>query len=139
MHRGSARHLSRENPMSDPTTEAALRDMSRSIGGLESTVKTLVSTWQSQEAAASQGRRDLHQKVETMRDDVQKLGARVEVALKDIADIKPSVEAFENAKLQVRGAQTLGKFIWGGLAFAGGGIGWMLANWITVTPKPPLH
>ena len=37
-------------------------EMSRAIGGLESTVKTLTTTWQSQEAGASQGRRDLHQK-----------------------------------------------------------------------------
>lgn len=125
--------------MSDPATEAALREMSRSMGGLESTVKSLVSTWQSQEAAASQGRRDLHQKFETMRDDVHKLSARVETALKDIADLKPSVEAFENAKAQAIGAQKLGKWIWAALPFAGGGIGWAIANWITITPKPPLH
>ena len=125
--------------MSDPATEAALREMSRSIGGLESTVKNLVSTWQSQEAQASQGRRDLHHKFDALRTDVHSMGAQVAGALKDIADIKPSVEAFEDAKQQAKGAQTLGKWIWGGLVFIGGGIGWILANWITITPKLPPH
>lgn len=125
--------------MSDPATEAALREISRSMGGLESTVKSLVSTWQSQEASASQGRRDLHQKFDALAEKVTGLAAKVDKAMADITEIKPSVEAFENAKAQAIGAQKLGKWIWAALPFAGGGIGWMLANWITITPKPPLH
>ncbi|MES2671640.1 MAG: DUF1515 family protein [Pseudomonadota bacterium] len=124
--------------MSDPATEAALREMSRSIGGLESTVKTLVSTWQSQEMHASQGRRDLHQKFDALAEKVQVLASKVEAAIKDITEIKPSVDAFEQAKHQAQGAQTLGKWIWGGILFVGGGIGWVIANWVTITPKPPL-
>lgn len=125
--------------MSDPATEAALREMSRTIGGLESTVKTLVSTWQSQEATASQGRRDLHQKFEALAEKVGAMAAKVDTAIKDITEIRPSVEAFENAKAQAIGAQKLGKWIWAALPFAGGGIGWAIANWITIAPKPPLH
>jgi outer membrane murein-binding lipoprotein Lpp len=125
--------------MTDATTEAALREMSRSIGGLESTVKTLVSTWQSQEASASQGRRDLHFKFDALSEKVSSLSAKVDTAIADITDIKPSVEAFETAKAQAVGAQKLGKWIWAGLAAGGGALGWMLANWITIGPKPPLH
>ena len=129
--------------MSDPQTQAALREMSHMIGGLESTVKSLVATWQSQEANASLGRRDLHQKFDAMRDDFYKLTHQVTGALKDIAEIKPSVDAFENARQQAKGAQRLGKWIWGGLTFGGLGggsiLGWMLANWVNLGPKPPLH
>jgi hypothetical protein len=125
--------------MSDPATQAALREMSRSIGGLESTVKTLVLTWQSQEASASQGRRDLHAKFDGLAEKVSGLTSKVDTAIKDIIEIKPSVDAFESAKEQARGAQKLGKWIWGLLTLTGGGIGWMLANWITIGPKPPLH
>lgn len=123
--------------MSDPATEAALREMSRTIGGLQATITTLVSTWQSQEAQASQGRRDLHQKFDNLRDDVHEIGSQVSGALKDIAEIKPSVQAFENAKQQAKGAQTLGKIIWAILGFGGVGLGWVLANWISISPKLP--
>lgn len=120
-------------------TEAALREMSRSIGGLESTVKTLVSTWQAQEVNASQGRRDLHHKFDTLQVDVHNLGSQVAAALTDITEIKPSVKAFENAREQAKGAQKLGKFVWGALFGGGALIGWVIANWVTIMPKPPLH
>ena len=119
--------------MSDPDTEAALREMSRWIGSSRHRCGSLVQTWQAQEASASQGRRDLHQKFEALRGEFHAVATQVAGALKDIADIKPSVQAFENAKAQAKGAQMLGKIIWGILLFAGGGIGWMLANWITIT------
>jgi outer membrane murein-binding lipoprotein Lpp len=121
--------------MSDQSTDTALREMSRSIGGLESTVKLMVSTWQQQEASASQGRRDLHSKFDTLAEKVSGLGSKVDTAVKDINEIKPSVQAFETAKEQARGAQKLGKWIWAVLTLSGGAIGWMLANWITIGPK----
>jgi hypothetical protein len=123
--------------MSDDATQAALREMSHQIGGLEATVKTLVSTWQSQEATASAGRTNVHTKLEAIGEKVTVLTGRVDEAIKDITEIKPSVEAFENAKTQAIGAQKLGKLIWLLLTFAGGGIGWAIANWITITPRPP--
>jgi outer membrane murein-binding lipoprotein Lpp len=122
--------------MSEDATQAALREMSHQIGGLEAIVKTLVSTWQSQEATATQGRANLHAKVEALGEKVSTLASRVDVAIKDITEIKPSVEAFENAKAQAIGAQKLGKWIWAALPFAGGGIGWAIANWISIGPKP---
>lgn len=125
--------------MTDATTEAALREMSRSIGGLESTVKSLVSTWQTQETSASQGRRDLHIKFDALSEKVSGMSAKVDTAIRDITDIKPSVEAFEDAKSQAVGAQKLGKWIWAGLLGSGGVIGWALANWITIGPKLPPH
>jgi hypothetical protein len=38
--------------------------MASSIGGLESTVKTLTRQWRDQDEKASLGRRDLHQKID---------------------------------------------------------------------------
>jgi hypothetical protein len=125
--------------MTDATTEAALRDMSHSIGGLESTVKNMMEMWRQQEQAASQGRRDLHYKFDIVGKDLAGLTAKVDSAINDIADIKPSVKAFEDAKEQAKGAQKLGKWIWGLLMLTGTVIGWALANWISIGPKPPLH
>jgi uncharacterized protein YoxC len=125
--------------MTDASTEAALRDMNRSIGGLESTVKNLMTMWQQQEQAATQGRRDLHQKFDVVVKDVSGLTVKLDAAVKDISEIKPSVRAFENAKEQAKGAQTLGRWIWGLLVFIGGCAGWAISSWISIAPKPPLH
>jgi uncharacterized protein YukE len=130
--------------MSDDATQAALRDMSRSIGGLESTVKSLVQTWQSQETLASQGRRDLHQKFDALRLDVHSMATQVAGALTDIAALKPSVDAFEDARTEARGAQKLGRRLFAGIGaigtLIGAALGWALTNyWIAIGPKTPLH
>ncbi len=123
--------------------QAALREMAEKIGGLQATVATMVSTWQSQEANASQGRRDLHHKFDALRSEMHALAGQVAGALKDLAEIKPSVDAFETARDQAIGAQKLGKGIWAILVFlglgTGSGVTWILANWISIGPKPPLH
>ena len=67
--------------------------MSRAIGALEPTVKTLTTTWQSQEVSASQGRRDLHQKFDGLALKVSELAGKVDTAVKDIGDMKPSAGA----------------------------------------------
>lgn len=114
--------------MSDPATEAALRDISRSIGGLESTVKGMVQTWQAQEASASQGRRDLHQKFEALRAEVHTMATQVAGALKDIAHLKPIVNEVENAKQRAIGAGMLGKALWAvGGAMVAAGV-WLLSH-----------
>ena len=125
--------------MTDPSTEAALRDINRSIGGLESTVNSMLETWRSQEANASQGRRDLHQKFDAIRIEVATLSANVTGAVADISELKPAVDAFKDARQQAVGAQKLGRWIWAALFASGGIVSWAIANWITIGPKPPLH
>ena len=114
-------------------------EMSRAIGGLELTVKTLTTTWQSQEAGASQGRRDLHQKFDGLSDKVTGLAGKVDIALKELGEMKPSVEAFENAKLQAIGGLKLGRWLWMALPFGGGGlIAWLMTHWMG-GPRPPIQ
>jgi archaellum component FlaC len=121
--------------MSDPDTQAALREMSRSIGGLESTVKTLVTTWQSQEQQASQGRRDLHAKVDALKDEVKSYGQQLAAAVKDINDMKPTVDGIVVAKQQAAGVGKLGKALGTVAVFlSGGGAGAWILSWFT-SPK----
>lgn len=123
--------------MPDANTEAALREMSRSIGGLESTVKTLVTTWQSQELSASQGRRDLHIKFDALSEKVTGLSAKVDEAIRDITDIKPSVEAFDIAKERAKGATMLGRYMWLALLASAAFVGWLVANWGPILSRLP--
>lgn len=125
--------------MSDASTEAALREMSRTIGGLESTVENLVTTWRAQEATASAGRQALYTKFDTIQQQVGALNVKVDAAMKGLAEISPSVRAFEVARERAKGAQTLGKVLWAALISAGGLIGWMVAHWVKTGPPPSLH
>jgi hypothetical protein len=70
-----------------------------------------------------------------MRDEMHQLRSKVEGALSDIAEIKPSVEAFRDAKAQAIGAQKFGKWIWAALPLAGGGLVWALTHWVSIGPK----
>ena len=64
----------------------------------------------------------------------------MDAAVKDIGEIKPSVEAFENAKQQAVGGLKLGKAVWLALPFGGGGlIAWLLAHFLGGGPKPPIQ
>jgi len=114
--------------VSDPDTHAALRDMARSIGGLESTVKTLVETWRNQEQAASSGRRVLHEKFDQLQSEVHRFSSLLADAVSDIAVMKPTVEAVEQAKQRAIGAGMLGKALWAiGGAMVAGGL-WLLSH-----------
>lgn len=114
--------------MSDPDTQAALRDMARSIGGLESTVKTLVDTWRNQEQAASSGRRVLHEKFDQLQGEVHNFGHQLAGVMKDIAVMKPTIAAVETAKQRAIGAGMLGKALWAiGGAMVAVGI-WLLSH-----------
>lgn len=116
-----------------------IHQISAEIGGLKVAVDTMTKLWQSQETAASEGRRQVHLKIDALKDEQQKLVARVNSMSKTLADIKPSVEAFESAKERAKGAQSLGKWLFTAIGFLGTALGYALANWITITPKPPLH
>lgn len=123
--------------------QAALREMSGKIGGLTATVDDIKRQWQSQETSATQGRRDLHQKLEAVKAEVSGLRVEIATAAKDITEIKPDVQEFRNAKQQAKGAEKLGRRLFAAIAtlgtLFGGALGWAVSNYITIGPKPPLH
>ncbi|MCC8952906.1 hypothetical protein H8B02_05340 [Bradyrhizobium sp. Pear77] len=91
----------KEGAMSGDDTgsvNAALLQMAAKIGGLQSTVATPLHTWQRMEEKASEGRKDLHQKVEALCAEVMTMGAQISTATKEIADMKPTVQAVRMGK-----------------------------------------
>lgn len=114
--------------MSEGDIQTALREMAGQIGALGATVKSLETTWQTQEAAASQGRRELHRKFESVSEKVSTLTGRVDQILKDILDMQPTVKAVEMAKERAIGATMLGKVLWAvGGAMVAAGV-WLLSH-----------
>jgi outer membrane murein-binding lipoprotein Lpp len=117
--------------MSDDV-QVALREMARSIGGLQATVAALTSTWQAMEQKASDGRKELHQKVDGLRGDMTTMGAQLATATKDIAEMKPVVKAVENVKAQATGVRNATKWIWGVGVALSGGVVWIVTNLVEI-------
>lgn len=116
----------------DVDTQAALRQMAEKIGDLTGTVRGLVDTWTRQEESASQGRRDLHAKVDAVNTKVTEVGATLAGVIKDVAEMKPDVTKFREMRTEARGAGKLGKAMWGLAVFLSCGFGWILSNWLTI-------
>lgn len=98
-------------------TEGAIHQVSAEIGGLKAAVEMMTTTWQAQEKSATDGRRALHDKFDVLSKDVIRLTAEVENVSKDLAVIKPAIDAFKSARDRQDGAQYMGKLIW--VAFIG--------------------
>jgi outer membrane murein-binding lipoprotein Lpp len=105
-------------------TDGAIHQMSAAIGGLQADVRSLKDSienlnkiWGQREEAATNGRRAVHEKVDTLSKEVTLLSAEVENVSKDLVEIKPAIDAFKTARDRQDGAQKLGKRIW--VAFIG--------------------
>jgi hypothetical protein len=95
-----------------PRGDASVHDMSLLVGqlvgelkGLKEVVEGLNRVWGEREAAATDGRRILHAKIETMAHDLQRVEAVVENVSRDISDtIRPAVESFKTDRDREDGA-----------------------------------
>lgn len=116
--------------MSDPDIHA----YSRALGSLEASVTNLIKTWSEQERNASEGRRELHRKFDdlkdTLKDEINDLARRFETMATDMTEIKPAIDEFKNQRQRAIGAKNFGKYLWGAMLTAAGGIGWIINEWL---------
>jgi|SRR5579859_7344069 len=115
--------------------DGGIHQMSEAIGGLKSDVRSLKDSidnlnrvWGQREEAATEGRRQVHEKVDNLRQDFTRLSAEVENVSQDIVEIKPAIDEFKNARQQAIGAHKLGKLIWGAMLTAAGLSGWAISE-----------
>ncbi|MBR0774545.1 DUF1515 family protein [Bradyrhizobium diazoefficiens] len=116
--------------------QAALRDMAKLIGGLESSVTSLTIQWRQQDEKASLGRRDLHQKIDAALVELTAIDGRVTAAIADIAEMRPTVDAIRDARLQAAGAVKAGHRLGRGVYWLATaltlGVGWVMSHWLDV-------
>ncbi|ODM77813.1 DUF1515 family protein [Bradyrhizobium elkanii] len=117
------------------SVNAALLQMAAKIGGLESTVSTLLQTWQRMEEKASEGRKDLHRKVDDLRADMTAMGAQVATATKEIADMKPTVQAVQNVRVQADGVRNVSRWLYWVAVGLSGGVVWVVTNFVDIHVK----
>jgi hypothetical protein len=76
-----------------------VHDISLKLGQLSQAVEMMTDMWQRQEEAATAGRRALHEKFESFRDDVglqiAGLSLRIDRLTDQVKTIEPSVTAFQ--------------------------------------------
>ncbi|SDD95937.1 hypothetical protein SAMN05216337_1017159 [Bradyrhizobium brasilense] len=114
-------------------TDQEVDKVSSAIGALRATVQHLVSQWEHNDRNATEGRRKLHEKVETLTNEVTKLTTRVDFmaeelkAMKpaigrvehiedDIEAMKPQVAIFDQQHQQGIGSKRMLTLIWTGIA-----------------------
>lgn len=104
------------------------------VGGLKQAVESMSDQWKRQEESAVAGRRALHEKFETFRDDVvlqiSGLNLRLDRVVDTMSKIEPAVKKYEEEKLREEGAKTqnarIGKLVVAVMGAIGTGIGWGL-------------
>lgn len=98
-----------------------IHEMSRAVGGLEATVKNLTDIWRHQDQEASEARRLLHAKFDTLMATVQGLSFRVDGLTAELAAVKPAVVVFDQERHQAIGSKKTIALIWSVIvAFIGG-------------------
>ena len=128
------------------------------VGGLTSEVKNLRETWGRQDQEANNGRRNLHQKFDQLKDQIidtfakfqieinrrmGELEGRVDKIKEDLTLIKPSVTSWSEERHQDIGSKRERGKIWGtllGLVTIGGTIGASISellHWLAKSPTPP--
>lgn len=107
-----------------------LHEVSTEIGGLKASVDILTKVWTQQEAAASAGRKALHEKFESLQQSVgaqlSSLNLRVDRVVDTMSKIEPAVRKYEDEKLREEGAKRLGKALIAALTAIAGGIGYAI-------------
>ncbi|EJN11870.1 Protein of unknown function (DUF1515) [Bradyrhizobium sp. YR681] len=119
--------------VADHETNAVLLSMAEKIGRLTASLEAHTSQWRQQDEKASQGRRDTHQKIDAMRAEMQKLDGQLTTAIKDIADMKPTVQTVKNAEQQVAGATWMSKWLYRAAILATGGAAWVVLKYLNIT------
>lgn len=123
-------------------TSPDIHAYSRALGSLEASVKAVTDTvanmtkaWGEQESNASAGRRVIHDKLDEVKEDLSALTSRVDAMTKEISiEIGPAVREFKDQRQRAIGAKNFGKYLWGAMLTAAGGIGWIISEWLHI-PK----
>lgn len=89
--------------------QRGIDELSRAIGSLESQVKGLREDIQQQETYT-------HKSIHAIRNDLTVQQAAIATLVKDMADIKPIVEDYRNARLKASGVVLMLSLVWGVIA-----------------------
>lgn len=115
-----------------------VHEMSRAVGSLEATVKTLTENWQRNDDEATEGRRRMHEKIDALRSQQESLQKTVEQQTTELAEIKPAIKRFEAQRQRQEIQKSMIKALWLGVVAFATGLGY-LAHELLIFFWPPKH
>ena len=86
------------------------------LGALRQAVDNLTTTWREQDRQATEGRRELHRKFDTLKDEMRAISGKLEMLARDVLKLEPVVQRFEIARHRSAGARWVLGIVWGALA-----------------------
>ncbi len=98
-----------------------MNELYRIVGGLQSSVENMTAQWAAQEKVAIEGRRLLHEKFETVREQVNRLVGRVDSVSTKVDKLEPSVATFDQLHQQGVGSKKTIALIWTAIVSVIGG------------------
>lgn len=123
--------------------DGQLHQVSAEIGALKKSVELMTDLWKTQETSASAGRRALHDRFETFKDEIglqiAGLSLRVDRLADKLTNIDPMIDAARNSReeeLRQEGARRLGFRLWSAIVAAAGVAGWGLHELISYLRHP---
>lgn len=113
-------------------------ETSKEIGRLGGIIEGLRLQWETQDEEATQGRRVLHQAVESLRIEQATTNTKLEQLQKEMAKVKKPVEDYMADKNRLDGMKRMGGWLWAGLIPFIAAFGW-IANELAhaFISKPP--
>jgi Protein of unknown function (DUF1515) len=114
----------------------SIHDMSRAVGALEGTVKNMTDQWARQEAAASEGRRVVHEKLDEVKETQTRTTAELQQLKDEFAILKPAITAFQKKQDEAEGMKNLGKILWLGMGGIAAAVGYLVHEWLNFLKGP---
>lgn len=105
----------------DADTHQTIGRLLEAVDGLKTTVQNQMTMWATQERSASEGRRILHEKFETLQREVTTKLSGLE---EKVSWIEPSIKNFNDDRLRDEGGRRLGRRWWYWILTAAGFGGW---------------
>ncbi len=122
-----------------------MSNLATRVGQLEGTVKTFMDNWVRQDQLAHDGRRVLHDRLDLIGRQVDRIAVDVQSVQQDVAEMKkeieeeitPTIEAVENRKHEKTGARGVWVMIGSGILMAISALTYVVDKAITFFSHKP--
>lgn len=119
--------------------------LSRALGDLQGTVRSLSEQWRRQDEAASSGRQALYERFEMLSSQMLRMSGALDVVSQEVAelrndiktDIMPTVDAYRLEVARRLGVLWAGRMIWTFLLGIAGAIGFAVHELLQFLTKKP--